>query len=307
MNPDKKYLITVTGTTAIGKTALAIKLAKYYKTEIISADSRQFFKEMSIGTAVPSKEELAQAKHHFIQNLSIFDTYSVGDFERDALQKINELHQKNDVVILVGGSGLYVNAVLNGLDNFPAVDKQIRTNLTKELEEKGIAYLQNRLKELDKKSFNTIAIDNPQRLIRALEICIGSGRPYSSFLNQKKENRNFTPIKIGLTSERSLIYNRINKRVDIMIENGLVEEARTLYPHKALNALQTVGYRELFSYFDDDYSLEFAISEIKKNTRRFAKRQITWFKKDTDTKWFEYTCSTKEVVLYINNFIANKK
>lgn len=307
MNPKNKYVITVTGTTAIGKTTLAIKLAKHYKAEIISADSRQFFKEMSIGTAVPSKEELKQAKHHFIQNLSIFDTYSVGDFERDALQKINELHLKNDVVILVGGSGLYVNAVLNGLDNFPKIDQKIRTGLIKDLEEKGITFLQNRLKKLDPKSFNTIAIDNPQRLIRALEICIGSGKPYASFLNKKKEKRHFTPIKIGLTAERSLIYDRINKRVDIMIENGLVEEAKKLYPHKELNALQTVGYRELFSCFNDDSSLEFAISEIKKNTRRFAKRQITWFKKDTDTKWFDYNCTTEEVVLYINKFIANNK
>jgi len=272
MTVSKKYLLTVSGTTAIGKTALAIKLAKHYKAEIISADSRQFFKEMAIGTAVPSKKELAEVPHHFIQNISIFDNYSVGNFERDALQKIKELHQKNDVVILVGGSGLYINAVLKGLDNFPTVDKQIREDLKSELAEKGIESLQKKLLELDEKSYNTIAIDNPQRLIRALEISIGSGKPYSSYLKKYKCKRDFIPVKIGLTAERQLIYDRINQRVEIMIKQGLLDEAKKLYPYRKLNALQTVGYRELFSYFDGDYSKEFAIDEIKKNTRRFAKR-----------------------------------
>jgi len=298
----KKYVISVVGTTAIGKTALGIKLAQYFNTEIISADSRQFFKEMCIGTAVPNDDELQAAKHHFIQNLSIFDTYSVGDFEKDVLKKIAELHQKHDVVILLGGSGLYVDAVLKGLDYFPTIAPEIREELKNSLEVNGIEYLQNQLQELDKVAFETIAIDNPQRLIRALEICIGSGKPYSSFLNKKLGNRNFTPIKIGLTTEREIIYNRINKRVDIMMENGLLEEAKKLYPHKELNALQTVGYRELFKYFDGEFTLDFAVSEIKKNTRRFAKRQITWFKRDTETKWFDYL----ENISTITDFIKKK-
>lgn len=303
MDAKQKYVIAVVGTTAIGKTSLAIKLAKKYNTEILSADSRQFFKEMSVGTAVPSKEELAEVPHHFIQNLSIFDSYSVGDFERDALKKIEELHQKKDVVILVGGSGLYLNAVLNGLDYFPTVDKQIRIDLKKELQEKGIVSLQKKLKELDEISYNSIAIDNPQRLIRALEICIGSGKKYASFLNKNKNKREFKSIKIGLTADRQIIYDRINKRVDFMVKQGLIEEAKSVYPYKHLNALQTVGYRELFSFFDGKIDKEFAISEIKKNTRRFAKRQITWFKKDTEIMWFDYNENSKVINKYIESIL----
>ena len=303
MDAKKKYVVAVAGTTAIGKTSLAIQLAKIYNAEILSADSRQFFKEMSIGTAVPSKDELAAVPHHFIQNLSIFDTYSVGDFERDALQKIGELHQKNNVVILVGGSGLYLNAVLKGLDYFPEIDKQIRKDLKEELDRKGIHSLQKKLKQLDEISYNTIAIDNPQRLIRALEICIGSGKKYSSFLNKDKSKRKFKTISIGLTADRQVIYDRINKRVDLMVAAGLIEEAKSVYPYKHLNALQTVGYRELFSYFDGEMDMEFAISEIKKNTRRFAKRQITWFKKQDEIKWFDYLEDFDVIKKYIDSII----
>lgn len=300
MISDKKYVITIVGTTAIGKTALGIKLANYFNCDIISADSRQFFKEMCIGTAVPSKEELNQAKHHFIQNLSIHDSYSVGDFERDALEKIKELHVENNIVILLGGSGLYVDAVLKGLDYFPKVSPEIRENLKIELSKNGIESLQNKLKELDKESYKNIEISNPQRLIRALEICIGSGKPYASFLNKnKQDNRDFISIKIGLTAEREIIYDRINKRVDIMINSGLVDEAEELYKHKHLNALQTVGYRELFSYFNDEITLEFAIQEIKKNTRRFAKRQVTWFKRDESVKWFDYQEEISTVIKFL--------
>lgn len=298
-NSIKKQVISVVGTTAIGKTALGIKLAKHYNAEIISADSRQFFKEMTIGTAVPSQEELLAAKHHFIQNLSIFDTYSVGDFERDALLKIEALHQKNDVVILLGGSGLYVDAVLKGLDYFPKVQPEIRAQLKIDLEQKGLRFLQNQLQELDPVSYKTIEIANPQRLIRALEICIGTGKPYASFLNKKKGQRNFTSIKIGLTADRPIIYDRINQRVDIMMQNGLLDEAKKLYPNKHLNALQTVGYRELFNYFDGEFTLDFAISEIKKNTRRFAKRQVTWFKKDLDIHWFDYLEKTAVITKFL--------
>ncbi len=306
VDSKNKYVISVLGTTAIGKTSLAIKLAKHFNAEIISADSRQFYKEMAIGTAVPSEEELAQVPHHFIQNISIFDTYSVGDFERDALKKISDLHQTNNVVIMVGGSGLYVNAVLNGLDTFPKVDKTIRLNLKKDLDKKGITFLQQQLKELDKKSFETIAIDNPQRLIRALEITIGSEKPYSSFLNKEKKSRNFTSVKIGLTAERPLIYNRINKRVDLMVKAGLIEEAEKLFPYKKLNALQTVGYRELFEYFAGNFTKEFALEEIKKNTRRFAKRQVTWFKKDTNIHWFEYNEKMDVIANFLETEIQKK-
>jgi len=297
-----KHLITIIGPTAIGKTALSIKLANYFNCEIISCDSRQFFKEMEIGTAVPSKEELASAPHHFIQNKSIFENYSVGDFEREAIAKLDELFQTNDYAILVGGSGLYVDAVLKGFDTFPEIDSSVRAAIISNYEQFGIEYLQQKLEELDKNYFDTITkenpqtLKNPQRLMRFVEVCIGSGKPYSSFLNQNATNRNFTPIIIGLEAERQEMYDRINLRVDLMMQSGLLEEARNLYPNKDLNALQTVGYRELFSYFDGDFTLDFAIEEIKKNTRRFAKRQLTWFKRTENAKWFDYKTNTDEII-----------
>ncbi|MFK8060865.1 MAG: tRNA (adenosine(37)-N6)-dimethylallyltransferase MiaA [Polaribacter sp.] len=296
-------LITIVGPTAIGKTTLSILLANHFKSEIISCDSRQFFKEMTIGTAVPDSKELAAAKHHFIQNRSIFDNYNVGEFERDALDKLAKLFPKNPTQIMVGGSGLYVDAVLKGLDYFPKVDDEIRGNLTIRLEKEGIESLQNQLKELDFETYNVIALENPHRLMRALEICIGTGTPYSTFKNKPKKQRNFNAIKIGLKADREIIYNRINKRVDLMIENGLLEEAEKLYKNKNLNALKTVGYRELFSFFDGEFTKEFAISEIKKNTRRFAKRQITWFKKDPEILWFDYKTSINDIILQISDKI----
>ena len=297
MNSSKtKYLISIVGPTAIGKTTLAIKLAHYFNTEIISADSRQFYKEMSIGTAVPSIEELSQAKHHFIQHKSITEDYNVGAFERDAIECLDELFKTHDIVILVGGSGLYVKAVKDGLDDFPEIDSSIREKLNKRLKQEGLEVLQNELKTLDKQSYESIAIDNPHRLIRALEICIGTGKPYSSFLGKKKASRNFKTISIGLTAERDIIYNRINKRVDIMAEQGLVEEVTSLLSHRHLNALNTVGYKEIFKYLDGDWALEFAISEIKKNTRRFAKRQLTWFRKQESILWFDYEEKEKTII-----------
>jgi len=294
--PKNNTLITVVGPTAIGKTALSIKLAKYFNTEIISCDSRQFYSEMNIGTAVPNINELSEIKHHFIQNLSIHDNYSVGDFERDALQKLDYLFSKHNIVVMVGGSGLYVDAIINGLDKFPDVDISIRKNLTKKLQQNGIESLQNELKSLDIESYNSIAIDNPHRLIRTLEVCVGTGKTFSSFKNKPKESRNFNSIKIGLTSDREILYNRINQRVDLMIDEGLVDEAKTVYPKKQLNALQTVGYRELFEYFDGNCTLNFAISEIKKNTRRFAKRQITWFKRYPEILWFDFNTDFKKMI-----------
>ncbi|MEN2799385.1 tRNA (adenosine(37)-N6)-dimethylallyltransferase MiaA [Capnocytophaga sputigena] len=284
---NKKILLTVVGPTAIGKTSLAIDLALHFGTEIISCDSRQFFKEMSIGTAVPSSEELAQVKHHFIQHKSIFDTYSVGDFERDAITLLKELFKQHNVVIMVGGSGLYADTVVYGLDDFPEVSPEIRNGLNELYQKQGITYLQTRLKDLDPIQYTQMDVQNPQRMMRALEVCIASGKPYSSFLNKKETLRDFTNITIGLTAEREVVYNRINERVELMLENGLLIEAQTLFPHKKLNALQTVGYRELFNFFEGKTSLDFAIEEIKKNTRRFAKRQYTWFHKNKDINWFE--------------------
>lgn len=298
---QKKYLITIIGPTAIGKTALAVAVAQHFNCEIISADSRQFFTEMAIGTAVPSAEELQSAKHHFIQNISVFDTYTVGDFERDALNKLDELLTTSNFAVLVGGSGLYIDAVLKGFDDFPEVTPGIREQLIHEYEKSGIEYLQNLLKELDPVHYNNVAKENPQRLMRALEVCLSSGKPYSSFLNIKKNSHRFTPIIIGLEAEREIMYSRINRRVDIMIHAGLMEEARSLHPHKKLNALQTVGYRELFDYFDENTTLDFAVEEIKKNTRRFAKRQMTWFKRTEGTEWFDYTTPTTNIINYIEH------
>ena len=296
MGYSKKTLITIVGATAIGKTALAIQLANYYKTEIISCDSRQFYKEMNIGTAVPEPEELASAKHHFVQNKSIFDDYNVGKFEKEVLLTLEKLFKKHDVLIMVGGSGLYIDAVLKGLDYFPDINPIIRKKLNQEFQEKGLEYLQTKLKKFDTESYQTIAIDNPKRIIRALEICIGTGKTYTSFINKVKTPRNFISIKIGLTADREILYNRINKRVDNMMQKGLLEEAKKLYPYKNLNALQTVGYRELFAYFNNEFTLEFAISEIKKNTRRFAKRQGTWFRKDPKIKWFNFKTDFKNII-----------
>lgn len=296
---NNKYLITVIGPTAIGKTALAIEIAKHYKCEIISADSRQFFKEMEIGTAVPSKAELKAAKHHFIQNISIFDEYTVGDFERDAIAKLDELFKENDYAVMVGGSGLYIDAVLKGFDEFPEIEPSVREAIIANYEKNGIIYLQNELQRLDPVHYEKVAKENPQRLMRALEVCIGSGKPYSSFLNIKKNSRSFMPIVVGLDADREVMYNRINQRVNIMVASGLIEEAGKLHPNKKLNALQTVGYRELFSHLDGEITLDFAIEEIKKNTRRFAKRQMTWFKRNENATWFDFTTPLPEIINYI--------
>ncbi len=303
------YLITVIGPTAIGKTALSIALAHHFGCEIISCDSRQFFKEMKIGTAVPNEEELAAAPHHFIQNKSIFERYSVGDFEQDALAKLAELFAKNKVQIMVGGSGLYVDAVLKGFDEFPEIDAAVRETINQQFETLGIAYLQEQLQALDLEYYEKLTLENPQtlqnpqRMKRFVEVCMGSGKPYSSYIGKRKNNRNFTPIVIGLEADREIMYNRINQRVDIMLNEGLLEEAQTLYPNKDLNALQTVGYRELFDYFDGNTPLDFAVEQIKMNTRRFAKRQITWFKKVENVKWFNYLADKNEIIKAIETFV----
>ena len=261
---------------------------------------------MSIGTAAPSMEELSSAKHHFIHHKSIEEPYNVGAFERDGLKLLNTLFKKHNIIIMVGGSGLYVDAVTKGLDSFPEIDKDIRESLNADLAEKGLPYLQELLKQKDPLTYNKITIDNPHRVIRALEICLGTGKPYSSFLNQEKNKREFKTISIGLDADRNIIYDRINKRVDLMMDAGLLDEVQALVPHQNLNALNTVGYKELFNYLKDDWKLDFAISEIKKNTRRFAKRQLTWFRKDRTIKWFDYEEPTTDVIKHIENEISNK-
>lgn len=307
----KNTLITVIGPTGIGKTALSIELAKHFECEIISCDSRQFFKEMTIGTAVPSAEELSAVKHHFIKNKSIFDTYSVGDFEREALLKLDELFMKNPIQLMVGGSGLYVDAVLKGFDNFPDIDESVRNQINIDFKQFGIDYLQQKLEELDFDFYQKIAaenpqtLQNPQRMKRFVEVCIGTGKPYSSFIGQKKNQRNFTPIIIGLEAEREKMYERINLRVDLMMQNGLLKEAESLYPHRNLNALQTVGYRELFDYFDNKIPLEEALEQIKMNTRRFAKRQLTWFKRTENVMWFDYKTDIGKITNCIKDLIKN--
>ena len=307
------YLITIIGPTAIGKTSLSIALAQHYGCAILSCDSRQFFKEMKIGTAVPSEEELAAAPHHFIQNKSIFESYSVGDFEQEALAKLDELFQKNNVQIMVGGSGLYLDAVLKGFDEFPEIDPSVRAEINKKYGVLGIDYLQEQLNVLDSEYFqklqteNPQTLQNPQRIKRFVEVCIGSGKPYSSFIGKRKNTRNFTPIIIGLEAEREIMYDRINQRVDLMLNEGLLAEVEALYPNKELNALQTVGYRELFDYFDsnikDSRLLGNAIEQIKMNTRRFAKRQMTWFKRTENVSWFDFLNDRDEILSIIKSKI----
>jgi tRNA dimethylallyltransferase len=307
----KNYLIIIIGPTAIGKTALSIKLAQHFGCDILSCDSRQFFKEMKIGTAVPNKEELAAATHHFIQNKSIFENYTVGDFEKEAITKLDELFQNKNIQIAVGGSGLYVNAILQGFDDFPEIPAEIREKVRNQYEENGLDFLQQKLQELDPKYYSTLlkenpqTLQNPQRMMRFVEVCLASNLPYSSFLNQKKSTRNFTPIIIGLEAEREIMYERINQRVAIMMNEGLLEEAKNVYPNKELNALQTVGYRELFDYFDGKTTLDFAVEQIKMNTRRFAKRQLTWFKRTENTLWFDFQTETSIIINTISEKTDN--
>jgi len=291
-----KTLIVVLGPTGIGKTSLAIALAQHYQTSIISADSRQFYKEMTIGTAVPTKEELKAVTHYFIQHKSILEPYTVGDFEREALEVLQVLFETNDIVVMAGGSGLFIDAVVQGLDTFPPIDKEIREKLNRKLEEQGLPILQTQLQELDPVYAAKVDLFNPHRVIRALEVCLNSGEPYSSFLNKNNTTRSFHTIMLGMEAPRSVVYDRINTRVDTMMAEGLLKEAKGLIEHKHLNALQTVGYKELFRYLDEDCSLDDAVEEIKKNTRRFAKRQGTWFRKNQDITWVDYDLSCNAIV-----------
>ena len=275
-----KRLIVISGATAIGKTALSIQLAQHFNSEIISADSRQFYKELKIGATPPSQEELIKVKHHFIQHLSVKDDYNVGLFEKDAIAVLYTLFKKTDTLIMAGGSGLYIDAVCNGLDTFPEVAEKIKKELIAEYKNKGITFLQDELKKRDPVYFDIVDINNPQRLIRALAVIRESRKPFSSFRNKTSAKRDFKISHFSLEMEREKLYERINRRVDLMMEEELLKEVENLIPYKNKNALQTVGYKELFSYFDGEISLEEAINKIKQNTRRFAKRQISWLKRE---------------------------
>ncbi|MFK7900998.1 MAG: tRNA (adenosine(37)-N6)-dimethylallyltransferase MiaA [Cyclobacteriaceae bacterium] len=282
----EKHLIVVVGPTAIGKTALAVELAKTYGAVVVSADSRQFYKELAIGTAKPTTEEMDGVTHHFIDSHSVQQEYTAGMYEHDCIELLNELFQKHQVVVLVGGSGLFIRAVCEGLDNIPG-DKVIREQLIQEYEEKGLEDLQDRLKTIDPIHYAQMDTANPHRVMRALEACLVTGKPFSELRTGEKKKRSFTITTIGLEMERELLYDRINRRVDSMLENGLLDEVKTILPFQELTALQTVGYREFYPYFKQERSLEESVELVKRNTRRYAKQQMTWFKKSKDTVWFE--------------------
>jgi len=297
MNTTKKLFI-ILGPTASGKTALSIELAKKLNTEIISCDSRQFYKELKIGSAPPSKEQLQKIKHHFIQHLSIKENYNIGRFEEDSIKKISSLFKIYDNLILVGGSGLYIDAVCNGLDNIPQTPQEIRDRINNEFSEKGINWLQEKVKKIDLDFYQKSDISNPQRLKRCLEVYQNTGEKISSFYKKEKRKRDFKIIKIGISIEREKLYNRINQRVDQMIKNGLIDEAKKLFQYQKLNALNTVGYKELFDFFDNKIDIETAVEDIKKNSRRLSKRQITWFKRDKQINWFKIN-KENEIIKFI--------
>ena len=290
-----KTLITISGPTAVGKTKFSIDLAKLLNCQIISCDSRQFYKEMFIGTAIPSKKELNAVKHHYIHHKSINDTYTVKDFQKDALNKIKELFNSDEFIILVGGSGLYMDAVIYGLDDFPEIDKKVRENLNLKLNKFGILYLQKKLQKLDPEYYSKVDLKNPRRLIRALEVCISSNKPFSSYVNKKKTKHPFKLFNIGIVMDRDKLYEKINSRVDHMFSQGLVNEVKGLIDFKNYNALKTVGYKELFQFIENKCTLNESIEEIKKNTRRYAKRQITWLKSKNDITYINSSTDVKLV------------
>lgn len=296
----KKKLITISGQTASGKTNLSIRLAQNLNCSIISCDSRQFYKEMSIGTAVPSKLELSKANHYFIHHKSVKDNYTVGDFQNDALKLIENLFKKDDYIILTGGSGMYMDAIVNGIDKFPKIKLGVRELLNEKHNSRGILFLKNKLKELDPEYYDIVDVNNHRRLIRALEVCISTGKPYSSFLNKKNKKYDFESVNFCIKVDRELLYKKINYRVDKMISDGLIKEAKTLLNFKDLNPLNTVGYKELFEHFKGNLTKSQAIEKIKQNTRRYAKRQMTWLK-NKNLVWIENNVEIDEIKRFINS------
>ena len=301
---SNKYLIVLAGPTAIGKTAVAIKIAQHFKTEIISADSRQFYREMLIGTAKPSQKELAEVPHHFVDSLSIHDHFTVGDFEKEAQKLLSRLFEKNDNVVMAGGSGLFIKAVCEGLDSFPEVPAKIRQEVNELYKREGIEALQKELRSLDPEYFDKVDQDNPMRLIRAIEVCRTSGQAYSNFLKGKKADRPYKIIYLRLEMDREELYGRINRRIDQMIELGLENEVKNHIPFKHLIPLQTVGYQELFDYLNKETSLEEAIALIKRNTRRYAKRQMTWLRRDAH--WIAFSPSEiQKIIDYLKERLSS--
>ncbi len=297
----QKYLIVIAGPTASGKTALSVDIANHFNAEILSCDSRQFYREMNIGTAKPDEVELAAAKHHFINSLSVHQNYNAGDYERDALAFLEQYFIKNNVAIMVGGSGLYIKAVCDGVDYFPPVDETFRHELNLQLKSEGLQVLQEELRVSDPVYYEKVDLSNPQRVVRALEICRSSGKPFSSFLGKTKISRPFKSIKTGINFDRPELYDRINRRVDLMMNAGLLKEVESLLSLRKLNALQTVGYREFFDFFDGRISLEEAVELVKRNTRRFAKRQMTWFRKEKNMLWLKAGFNTSDAIALIES------
>jgi tRNA dimethylallyltransferase len=297
-----KLVVFVMGPTAVGKTSVSITLAKHFNCEIISADSRQFYREMNIGTAKPTPNQLKEVPHHFINSLSIEEEYNVSDFENDVLAKTEELFKTRDLIIVVGGSGLYQHAIWQGIDEeIPASDPELRKELNTLFEKEGIDVLKKKLRDLDPETYYNIDLQNHVRIIRAIEVCLSSNQTYSSLKVARKADRPFKMLKIGLNTDRKELHQRINIRVDEMMSAGLLEEAKNLYPSRSKNALRTVGYRELFRYFDGEMSLEDAVEKIKVNTRRYAKRQMTWYRRYEDIHWFE-AGDTEKIIQLITSF-----
>ncbi len=297
-----KSLVIILGPTGIGKTDLSIDIANEFETEIISSDSRQIYKELKIGTAVPTDEQLKKIKHHFIGNKSIYDYYNASMFELEVLEVLNELFSNLDYVVMTGGSGMYINAVCDGIDDLPTIDQELREDLIKQHKEEGIESLRLQLKMLDPKSYSKIDLKNPKRILKALEVSIQTGKPYSSFLSESKKKRNFNIIKIGLQRDRDELYERINLRVDQMIDDGLIDEAKRFYKDRHLNSLNTVGYKELFEFFDEKTTQKKAIELIKRNSRHYAKRQISWFSRDKEIVWFNPD-KKEEIIEFIKSSI----
>lgn len=300
-----KTAVFICGPTAVGKTKIAIELAHWLETEIVSFDSRQFYRELKIGAAPPDADELQAVKHHFIGNLSVEDNLSAGAFEKRALQSMNGIFQQHDALILVGGSGLYMKALLEGFDQLPEVPAETRARINQQYQDSGLPYLQEEVAKRDPEYYAQVDRQNPQRLIRALEIMESSGQKFSFFRQKRKAKRDFRSLKVGLNMPRQKLYERINLRVDKMMEAGLLQEARSLYPLREKNALQTVGYRELFAHFEGKYDLETAVEEIKKSSRRYAKRQLTWFRRDDEIKWFDPDNLT-DIKTYLSERLSNE-